>query len=117
MCSNHQSKDSAYDYYANDGWISFQECSPGTAICGIQSRWESWSSSWTSDNTSLNDLKIYCCRICDEDDARYVDSSTKECKECHYTCKKCTGPAQNQCTSCYFSVTPSSGTCSDPSSD
>ena len=86
------------------------DCPAGTAICGMNSRFE--GDQGAGDDSALNDLKVHCCRICDEDSARFIINGNNNCEACHYSCKTCSGGASNNCLSCFFSESPSSGTCS-----
>ena len=47
--------------------------------------------------------------MCDEDSARFVRPGSLTCDTCNYTCKKCSGANRNQCTSCFYSESVTSG--------
>jgi hypothetical protein len=90
-------------------------CPAGTAICGIQVKFE--DDQGAGDDSAINNVRASCCRICDLSGALYLSGNT--CAYCHYSCKTCTGGASTECTSCYFTSTNvytlTSGSCVPPS--
>ena len=83
---------------------SWAECPAGTAICGIQVKYDD-----VPDISAVNQINLSCCRICDLTAALYLSGNT--CAYCHYTCKTCSGGGSNQCQSCYFTHSLTSGSC------
>ena len=104
--------DAGREYHAG-GLQSWGDCPAGTALCGLDSKF--LGDQGAGDDTALNDIKGHCCRLCDEDTARFVNTVTLNCDPCHYTCKKCSGANNNQCTECFYSESVTSGSCPSPS--
>ena len=88
----------------NDGtWRGVTTCPTGSAVCGIQIMFDENMGAF-EDDSGLNDVKIFCCGICDFN-TRFFDLTTKKCLLCHYSCNTCSGPLANNCLSCYFGDT------------
>ena len=75
-------------------------CPPGTIVCGMQLRIEVNQGTF-SDDSALNDLRVFCCRVCLSDRGRYLNEITKTCEKCHFSCKTCSGMREDECLTCY----------------
>jgi hypothetical protein len=94
-------------------WRGFVSCSHGSAICGLNIRYVDAQGALI-DDSAMEDVEFYCCALCKASQAMYL--SGKECKKCHFSCKTCSGPGENQCNSCYFNINLSKGICKGPES-
>jgi hypothetical protein len=100
------------------GWGN---CEAGSAICGFQSKDEEFQGSFPEeDDSTLNHIRVYCCRLCDLKSGFYLEGN--KCKFCHYSCKTCSSGEMTNCKSCYefpkhknvFKPGAGGGTCEPP---
>ena len=69
-CRAFEASDEGYAMYPGTGygyWGSYgnwsESCVPGTAVCGIRTRIERPQGGGNADDTTLNDLELYCCGL------------------------------------------------------